>query len=627
MTNFLPMPGATVYDSSGALLRLDAEVGRGAEGSIWSVEGQPLVVAKFYHHGMAAEQVRKLEAMCRLKSESLLRVAAWPTAMLTGSRSGKTEGLLMHHFTGHQQVHLLYTPKSRRTSFPEAQFPFLLNTATNVARSFATVHDAGQVIGDVNHANLLVSNSATVALIDCDSFQITEQHSIFPCLVGVSTYQPPELQGQNARLIRRTQQHDAFGLAAMIFHLLFLGRHPFAGTYQRGTADMTIEQAISEFRFAYLFDQTATQMEPPPYSLRLSDFTQPIAQMFVRAFTRAGINAGRPSAHDWIGALVNLSTSIRQCSANNSHHFFDQLSSCPWCRVEGFIGIPIFGFKLSQARGEHFDISFIWGQIEAIRLPPDTASLPRSEIFRSGCTVDPLIATIMSQRTLVTRVLVRIGLANRSAPEQAFIAALKAALADYAAIMNEWVRLKDAPAEFLQTRKKLDAAKQEFDSLSSLRTRRTAELNAGIRLKQLQHFLEQHRIEDAVLTNIGPSRKSLLRSFNVEDASDVTAAKIGNIKGFGPKLLAVLLVWRSECERDFRFDSTLGIDQRDLRALEQELNQKRMDLIQSLTNGPQRLRQSLIPWQSQRSNTLSRLHNSAKQLAQAEVNVAALAGF
>ena len=37
--------------------------------------------------------------------------------------------------------------------------------------------------------------------------------------------------------------HDRFGLALVVFHLLFMGRHPFAGRYQHAD-DMPIEQAI-----------------------------------------------------------------------------------------------------------------------------------------------------------------------------------------------------------------------------------------------------------------------------------------------------------------------------------------------------------------------------------------------
>src|SRR4051794_11459638 len=117
-------------------------------------------------------------------------------ATLRATASGTPQGLLMPRVRGYQEAHLLYTPKSRRAAFPEAQFPFLVHASINIARAFATVHEAGQVIGDVNHGNLLVSSDARVTLIDCDSFEITDGNATFPCLVGVPTYTPPELQGQ-----------------------------------------------------------------------------------------------------------------------------------------------------------------------------------------------------------------------------------------------------------------------------------------------------------------------------------------------------------------------------------------------------------------------------------------------
>ena len=67
---------------------LEREIAKGGEGSVWGVAGKPDVVAKFYHHGIAIEQARKLEVMCELKSERLLRVAAWPMELLKASASG-----------------------------------------------------------------------------------------------------------------------------------------------------------------------------------------------------------------------------------------------------------------------------------------------------------------------------------------------------------------------------------------------------------------------------------------------------------------------------------------------------------------------------------------------------------
>jgi hypothetical protein len=44
----------------------------------------------------------------------------------------------------------------------------------------------------------------------------------FACEVGVETFTPPELQGKNLREVVRTANHDNFGLAIMVFLLLFI---------------------------------------------------------------------------------------------------------------------------------------------------------------------------------------------------------------------------------------------------------------------------------------------------------------------------------------------------------------------------------------------------------------------
>jgi DNA-binding helix-hairpin-helix protein with protein kinase domain len=604
---------------------------------------------------MAAEHIRKLEVMCRLKSESLLKIAAWPTSTLRFTRSGESEGLLMPRILGYQPAHLLYSPKSRRTAFPDAQFPFIVHSAGNIARAFAAIHDAGQVIGDVNHGNLLVSEQATVALIDCDSFEISDKSSVYPCLVGVPPYTPPELQGKSFQGIRRTTQHDDFGLAVLIFHMLFLGRHPFAGIFRNGTADMTIEQAISEYRFAYAADSSQSQMQPPPSAPRLSDFPPAFSELFLRAFTRAGTQGGRASAHEWLPALEGLSKSLKQCGTNRSHHFFSQLTACPWCRVEGMVGIPMFGVKIVIVGTEQFNVSAVWAQIEAVLPPPEITSPPNSQTFAGALSVHLSIGDIVRKRRvwrlmsvaaialaiaavfavqpqfLISIAILISGLAGMKALWKAAESETKefrdthqAAVNDYATHLGEWNRISRIPASFTDTKQKLASARQVLTDLPAMRVRKVAELNAERRQKQLRHFLESHRIEDANLPNIGRGRKELLRVFNVEDAYDVELAKISNIKGFGPSMRATLLAWRKSIEQTFQFDPSQGINPRDLRDLEQELDQRRTDAIRTLNGGPQALRQTLNPWLAERDLLMKKLNQSARRLAQAELNMKAL---
>ena len=157
----------------------------------------------------------------------------------------------MPKLAGYYPIHKIYSPAHRKQQFPKADWAFLVHVTRNTAAAFAGIHSRGHVVGDVNQGNLFVATNALVKLIDCDSFQFQQNGRAFPCDVGVAHFTPPELQNAKTfRGIRRQQNHDNFGLAVLMFHLLFMGRHPFSGVYS-GKEDMPIEKAIATFRFAF----------------------------------------------------------------------------------------------------------------------------------------------------------------------------------------------------------------------------------------------------------------------------------------------------------------------------------------------------------------------------------------
>ncbi len=656
MSAFQPRPGVTVYASDNRVLILGQEIGKGGEGSVWSIADAPAQVAKFYHTGVAPDQARKLEAMCRLKSDRLLRIAAWPTALVKASALGEPKGLLMPRISGYQQAHLLYTPKSRRSSFPEAQFPFILHASTNIARAFATVHESGQVLGDVNHGNLLIANDGRVALIDCDSFEISDGRSWFPCLVGVPTYTPPELQGRSFQGLRRTPQQDAFGLAVLLFHMLFLGRHPFAGIFRHGSADKTIEDAIREFRFAYLPDNRVTEMEPPPSIPTLAEFPVEVGQLFVRAFSREGASGQRPTAREWIAPLESLSRNLKRCAVNESHHYFQVLPGCPWCRVENAFGRPMFGIKIRIIGGPDFDLLAIWRQIESVRIDEQNSTPQFTNAYIDQCKPEPRVGKIKRERRkkrlfstgaiLLALILVLpgtisplpaicvlvIGIAlmaslwrSASACDGELKSEQRNAGRCFDAAMKRWQSVQEPPIAFEEMKKKLVAQKHQFEELAPLRARKMAELKAGLRHKQLIRFLERYRIEEASIPGIGAGRKTLLRCYGVEDASDVRSGLY--IRGFGPALMAALIFWRASIERQFVFNPNEPIDPGDIRLLDYELAQKRAELVRFLSAGPKKLRQILLPWEIERAGAVLNVNEAAKAIAQMDVNVRALGRF
>ncbi|WP_232224419.1 hypothetical protein [Candidatus Paracaedibacter symbiosus] len=197
-------------------IRLGKLLGRGGEGAVYEVEGRPEAAAKVYASPASAERADKLVAMAALRTPALDQLTAWPTEVLR-QQDGKVSGFVMANLRDSKDIHRLYSPKSRLADFPQADWRMVVRAALNTARAFSVLHQAGHLVGDVNHGGVRVAPNATVRLIDTDSFQISHQGRTFLCEVGVQDFTPPELQGKAFKQVMRTANHDNFGLASYNF--------------------------------------------------------------------------------------------------------------------------------------------------------------------------------------------------------------------------------------------------------------------------------------------------------------------------------------------------------------------------------------------------------------------------
>src|SRR5262245_30899863 len=150
-------------DTRGQPIRVGARLGAGGEGSVHEVQGRPDTVAKIYHKPLTPERAQKILAMASLSSPGLQLATAWPSGIIVAD-GHIPHGLLMPRVAGCKDIHKLYSPKSRKTEFPAADFRFLLRVAANVARAFGVVHQNQCVIGDVNHGSITVAQNATVKI-------------------------------------------------------------------------------------------------------------------------------------------------------------------------------------------------------------------------------------------------------------------------------------------------------------------------------------------------------------------------------------------------------------------------------------------------------------------------------
>lgn len=314
------------FDNVGHELALTEEVGRGGEGSVHGLAGRPHVVAKIYRQIPDASRVDKLTAMIARLAEApdLAQYCAWPQALVYDG-DGQCAGFLMARIEEHSAVHDVYAPEQRKAIHPTMGWNFLVRIAANAARMFASLHRHGVLVGDVNERNLLIGSDATVRLVDCDSFQVIDGDRIFRTAVGVIDYTPPELQGADFSVIVREPNHDRFGLAVIIFKLLFMGRHPYSGG---ATGELAL--AIRELQYDY-GELSARIRHLVPLTV-LSDM---LNDLFLCAFGPEGTRAdGRPSAEAWLSALDSFEHSLVECRVEPLHRHPLHATRCIWCQIE-----------------------------------------------------------------------------------------------------------------------------------------------------------------------------------------------------------------------------------------------------------------------------------------------------
>jgi DNA-binding helix-hairpin-helix protein with protein kinase domain len=612
-----------LFDVAGQPLYLGPKVGSGGEGAIYELSDRSDVVVKLYHKSLDPEKSAKIATMAKFGNERLLKLTAWPIEPIrVGSGAGPIVGFTMSKITGHKQAFSVYSPKLRLQESQNVSWQFLIRCAANAARAFKAVHESGHVIGDVNDGNLLVGKKATVCLIDCDSYQITLNGSRWLCEVGTPPYQPPELQNiRTYRGVVRTSNHDCFGLAVIIFRILFMARHPFSGRFL-GTDQMPMERAISEYRFVYGPNAAAMQMQPPPVSLGLNGVTQDVALLFERAFSERGSEQnGRPRPDEWVRALENLEKHLKKCTANPAHQFVDTLRDCPWCKIEAAIGIPLFPLAVPSTG---FTIAAFWARVESVPNPGPPPPPPR---------IDGLAATLLPVGVKVQKATAEAILAgglpaliDASRRIESLKKEIETKTADarsrWRNLQSNWnihVRSKD----FQDIYSFLRDLRKEYESIPQRRLQDLQKLESDKYGLQLRSHLDRCRISHARIKGVGDAKKAMLQSYGVETAADIVDQRVLAVPGFGPVLLGNLKHWRDQQQRRFVFDPNKGVDQTAKNAIERQILARKIEVERKLGEGLAKLTASSLHIRTRRRALLAQAEQAARDLAQAQADLQA----
>lgn len=636
----------TLFTSRGTPVEVGRELGKGGEGSVFELPAIFGQVAKLYHAAPNLKKQAKLTYMASAVDQKLLDYAAWPQETLHASRSGSVVGFLMPKVTSRDPIHMLYSPAHRKQERPKAAWDFLLYAARNTAAAFEVLHSHGHVLGDVNQGNVMVGADSKVVLIDCDSFQVNARGTLHLCEVGVSHFTPPELQGlPSFDGFVRNPNHDNFGLALLIFHLLFGGRHPYSGVPLNAGVGDALETDIKAYRYAYARDSRARGIAPPPRSIPMSMVPDAMEAMFQMVFTERGAQGARPTAQQWVAALDALLSHLKKCATTALHVYPDHLTACPWCALEqqGVVYFVDLGTSFRQT-ASGFVLVKAWALIEAVSAPPPVAvpgiradaakakPLPSSVPGRGTIAFYQILAVVLALGFIAVAssfwffgilggivglvIANNAGSAERNSERAQRQAAKDAAQQEFDRLV-ERARKEAGPEGFYAKRGELSKLRDEYQALPQKEKHELDKLQSTAYDRQKHKFLDAIFIDNASIAGVGPARKAALRSFGIETAADVDFNRVRQVRGFGDGLTSAVVDWGRACERRFTFNSANAVSDADRNVVRTKFGIRRASIEATLGAGAAELQRFKQAATAKAASLGPQLERAAEDVAQA----------
>jgi DNA-binding helix-hairpin-helix protein with protein kinase domain len=614
---------------AGRSFSLGRLIGKGGEGEVYAISGDSDQSIKLYTTPDRPSREEKIAAMVRGELGKRTTLAAFPLSVVR-LQDGTFGGFVMRLVSGHKPLHELYAPGPRKHHFPQADYRFLARTATNIARAFASIHATNCVVGDINHSGILVSSKATAALIDADSFQFSDGANRYLCRVGVPEYTPPELQGKPLNGTVRTTDHDAFGLAVVIFQVLLMGRHPFVGTVRKGDIP-PLHENVENFRYVYT-EGRDVGMDQPPGTPSLSDFSPELANLFERAFSKSSVGS-RPSAAVWVQALERFESTLIQCTDNPLHFAPRDASECAWCDLEQQLGTVLFVPYIPSGPSApqidpgrtNFNLEMVWARIERFKvasddqLQPYIPNLTRPEPSEAARSLKETKPPASKSWTGFSVLLAGIGLwflapkvwpmalllggvgfwILRDRPPAQTIDASRFRSA-YVEAQAQWHREVDSwrkrvgLADVAQLTESLRTTRQHYLSAKEEERRLTENYKSRRHELQLNSYLEGFDLARARIKGIGQAKLAILSSYGVDTAADISANRLQAVPGFGEALSSRLVEWRDLHAARFVYSaSTNDADRQEMARIASLVEAKLAPLRTALSAGAQDLEQKV----------------------------------
>lgn len=324
---------------------LGKQIASSGEGEVWETNLSGYL-AKIYHDP-TVERIKKLEEMVAnppadpMLSRNHISIA-WPHDLLKDG-SVAAVGFLMPAVRQSRELPSIYNPRLRKRNASGFNWYYLHITALNTAWIIQEIHAKGYVLGDIKPQNILVNDSALVAVIDTDSFQVRDSQTgqVYRCTVGSEGFTPVELLGKDFSVTDQTEIHDRFRLAVLIHYLLF-GYHPFSGEWT-GSGESPDQTEL--IRKGFWYGGQNSLIRPSQNTIPLDVVHPEIKRCFLKCFNDGHTAPHlRPTAEEWHNALQVAVDDLIGCGKVDSHHYTKHYGKCYWCERAAKLGVDIFPF-------------------------------------------------------------------------------------------------------------------------------------------------------------------------------------------------------------------------------------------------------------------------------------------
>jgi DNA-binding helix-hairpin-helix protein with protein kinase domain len=220
--------------------------------------------------------------------------------------------------------------------------------ARNLALRIGDIHADGLVVADLSAANVMVTATGQVAIVDCDDMLWYDQLRGGAKPLTSPGYTAPEILRSDSSAA--SPSSDRWALAVLICRLLLDGSHPFevAPTHRSEGGQATVDDNVAAFRTRFrrttrLGRRFGHSAEALDGAVPLDVLPDELLDLARRCFHDGDKDPhARPRAQEWLAALDKIK--VTRCEHVPTHKYSRHLDSCPWCvyaehhRVDPFPG-------------------------------------------------------------------------------------------------------------------------------------------------------------------------------------------------------------------------------------------------------------------------------------------------